>query len=882
MKEDKKTSKNNKKTSKINFKCDPKLLKWASFLIPAAILTGYFIYRKMFPFGNSSILTVDMGQQYIDFYSFYRNTLLHHFSEFFYSFESALGSSMWGTWAYYLFSPFNLILLFTPGKWLTAGVLIMTILKVAFSGLTFSMLLLKEKWQKGYLVPALAVAYALNGFVVANMLNLMWLDALVFLPLVILGIENLFDNHSQWVYPLFLAIILITNYYMGYMVCIFILLYFIWTYVRHSDNLQNKWHVIKSFIGRSLLGTGMAAVVLLPTFLEILGTKAQYSTKSFSWKFDYSPWKMLPKFLVGGFNFDQMPKGTPNLFVGTLVLIGLICYFTSKEIKTKEKLATFTVSLFFMLSLCYQPLDLFWHAMQFPVWYPYRFSYLVCFWMILIAARGLLGMIKLSRFQMILCVVILGVIIEYSFFNIKKFSFLKSSNIVISSVLMIGFLILLSTPSTQSIKFALLVLTTVEMAANLALSLNSIDYVKQSDFASYITKLNNALENIRPSKGQFYRISKTFKRSNDDPMQCSYYGASEFNSMMDPHTSTFMDKIGLSSGDNYVNYSNGTLFTDSFLGIRYMLQQTSDTNILTPYSTRFDLMNDDLFNNTKDIQIYQNQNVLPLGFAASDDILRTKLVSAEPIQNQNRIAEGLAGNKHYQLFKPYSNLSVVYSNLKDEGNNNYTKLDSNQMATIQMPFEPKTNDPYYLTIGPAFSNNAANFYMNGQSLIQTSDFNSPMVLNLIGDNQKNEKQTLTMTLNNNSLQLDSFGLYHLNMNKFQDLMKRLNKHQFRLTHFSNTKIVGTITTTKNQVLMTTIPAQKGWHVKVDGHNVKAKTVLGEFLAVPLNAGKHTVTFTYRTPFLWLGALISAISIGIFIFLLKHKPSRATKKQNKLE
>ncbi len=232
--------------------------------------------------------------------------------------------------------------------------------------------------------------------------------------------------------------------------------------------------------------------------------------------------------MVGGFNFDQMPKGTPNIFVGTLVLIGFICYFTCKKIKLKEKIATIVVSAFFVVSLCYQPLDLFWHAMQFPVWYPYRFSYIVCFWMILIAARGLLkitrlsrlqlmlsvivlgviveyspvwypyrfsyivcfwmiliaarGLLKitrLSRLQLMLSVIVLGVIVEYSFYNIKKFGFLKSTNIVISSVIIIGFLVLFSVPMKKWFKLSLLALTTVEMGANVALSLNPIDYVKQ-------------------------------------------------------------------------------------------------------------------------------------------------------------------------------------------------------------------------------------------------------------------------------------------------------------------------------------------------------------------------------------------------------------------
>ena len=46
---------------------NPRLLQLLSFALPILILLGYFAYRKTFPFGNSSILTVDLGQQYVDF-----------------------------------------------------------------------------------------------------------------------------------------------------------------------------------------------------------------------------------------------------------------------------------------------------------------------------------------------------------------------------------------------------------------------------------------------------------------------------------------------------------------------------------------------------------------------------------------------------------------------------------------------------------------------------------------------------------------------------------------------------------------------------------------------------------------------------------------------
>ncbi len=94
---------------------------------------------------------------------------------------------------------------------------------------------------------------------------------------------------------------------------------------------------------------------------------------------------MLGKLFNGTFDFSQMPSGTPNIFVGCVVCIMFIAYFFSKNINLKNKVLTLTLTLILILSMCFEPLDLVWHAMQFPIWYPYRFSFIFCFWMIYIA-----------------------------------------------------------------------------------------------------------------------------------------------------------------------------------------------------------------------------------------------------------------------------------------------------------------------------------------------------------------------------------------------------------------------------------------------------------------------------------------------------------------
>lgn len=97
----------------------------------------YFIYRGVYPFGNSTILNIDLGQQYVDFLAWAKNTLLYHPEQIFYSFNKSLGGDMVSVWAYYLFSPFNLLLLLFPQPQIPLRIAVITLLRYGFMGLSF-------------------------------------------------------------------------------------------------------------------------------------------------------------------------------------------------------------------------------------------------------------------------------------------------------------------------------------------------------------------------------------------------------------------------------------------------------------------------------------------------------------------------------------------------------------------------------------------------------------------------------------------------------------------------------------------------------------------------------------------------------------------------
>ena len=145
-------------------------------------------------------------------------------------------------------------------------------------GVVFWIFLRKEN-SKGvskhyWLSLGLASSYALSGFVVSQQYNPNFLDNLVYIPFILLGIEEVASWKRSVKLPLFLAISLITDFYTGYMMCLFVALYTI--YVVFSKNISLKEAALK--LGKvalfALIGVGLAAFWLLPVFSALLESKA--------------------------------------------------------------------------------------------------------------------------------------------------------------------------------------------------------------------------------------------------------------------------------------------------------------------------------------------------------------------------------------------------------------------------------------------------------------------------------------------------------------------------------------------------------------------------------------------------------------------------------
>nr|WP_319218839.1 YfhO family protein [uncultured Trichococcus sp.] len=867
-----------------------------SFLMPLFVMMVIYATMGVYPFGNNTLLTVDLGQQYVDFFSYYRTTLLSDPSAIFFSFTKSIGGEMLGLWAYYLMSPFNLIFLLFPQSQLPLAVTLLILMKVSASGLTFAYLLISRFEGKGLLVPSFALSYALMGYVIVNQLNVMWLDGLVFLPLIILGLEKLLLGESGLYYSLFLGVMLISNYYIGFMICVFLVFYYVFAFSRQEvvvtkglkAHLRHFFIQSARFFGYSLLGAGFGSVLLIPTFYSLLGSKASYANNLIDWRFAYDPVEVVSKFYIGSFNFDQMPSGHPNLFIGTVALTAYIYYFVHPAFSKKERFTSLALTAIFFLAMNVQFLNKIWHAGQYPIWYPYRFSFTVCFFFLL---NGFRALRTYRPFPFLLACSLLIINAATAIYVLKKdFEFLEPVQVLITaviSVLVLALLMLRDKPR-KWLTYALLFVITAEMTANAAIDLFRLGYVKQDEFADYQTNLNTMLAEVRTPADTFYRIEKTFQRSKNDSFQANYAGINHFSSTFEKEIPALFGSLGFPDGNGFIVYSTGTLFTDALFGVKYFIQDKKlpeafyDLNDgvyrLNRNSTRPDLTHYNLVSETDRSTTFENPYALSLAFGVSDSVLDLEPIEDHPILMQEQVLDAF---NNQESIEPYFSLrpfdSNVFQNVTsaadDAQNTTYFRSVDGAISRIEFQFTPTSDNPYYLVLDAGIDDDNATLYVNNLKLDYYTTYRNDQVIN-IASNQQGENITFTIELREDSIRVQDLKLYELNKTLFEETISRRKMEELTIESFSQTHITGSVTIeTEDEVLLTTIPFSEGWRVTIDGEPAETTIALNGLLAVPVSPGKHSIAFTYRTPYLMTGLSITGASITGGLLLKKYRKKK---------
>lgn len=114
--------------------------------------------------------------------------------------------------------------------------------------------------------------------------------------------------------------------------------------------------------------------------------------------------------------------------------------------------------------------------------------------------------------------------------------------------------------------------------------------------------------------------------------------------------------------------------------------------------------------------------------------------------------------------------------------------------------------------------------------------------------------------------LNAFIASNYTMKEYEDSIENRRREILVISEHSHNHIKGKINLSGDKLLFFSIPFDKGWHAKVDGKEVKLEQINIGFTGLLLTKGTHTVELEYEPPYLIAGAIISLISIGVYVFI----------------
>lgn len=845
-------------------------LMLGAFLLPALLFTLVLVLKQTYPFGGASLLRDDMNYQYVSYFAYFKR----HFgdlSAFLYSYNMTLGGNFLGLTSYYLLSPFNLILLLFPIHQFPLAIYIITMLKLSFAGLNMVLLLrFRQKQLRTYfnlastnhISPLLfSTAYAMMSYSMVYSLDIMWLDVVMLLPLVILGIERQLAGHSSLLYLSMLFLSLIFNYYIGFMVCLFAASYFVFRFIQIKFIDKQTLPTFATgtrFALSSLLAGGSAAFLLLPTLTALRGIKGMVPYQ-FSFNETYNALDFVLKLFGGSFRYTDLGLG-PNIFAGMLVFCLLIFYFFNQQFKLTERLLAASFLLYLFGCSYISGLNLIWHGFSAPQGYPNRWAFVFSLMFILLAHQEFIVAkrpqpeFSLKLFGLFFLLITLLAKLYPTIFNSKIVVY----NLVFSALTLLAYVHFKSTAKPRMI-WPLLLISCLDLTFN-AQALFAANYppIAHTVFSQYVAQTQPIINRIKQQDTSFYRIGTTFQRTEDDPLLLNYPGVSHYSSSEKEQTIHFAEFLGYLRAGRWTNYNNGsTLTADSLLGIKYQVTTTTEQHDamilanggLAHASKQEPLTATQPVFTHNHFSVYRNPLALKLATVTNRQILAydfQQVKTPNIFARQNQLLSKMAG-KSTNVLLPAE--LIARQTAADQLNYRY-QVKQTGATYLYLPMKTSIElQPIDLTINGKKISNSYSDAENG--IINLGQYRAGEELSISVRSQ--DAHTLAMT--------EQPQIATENYAQLKTTLMALKKQPVRLTKVTNTKLHGTVTVKQaKQVLLFTLPYDKGWHATVNGHQVPLKPAAGELMALPLKQGKQTYQLTFTPTGLRIGVVISLIGL----------------------
>ncbi len=834
------------------------------------MMLGAWIIGEVGPFGGRCLIVVDGVHQYLPFFSEYQEKLTS-FESLQYSFDVGMGNNFVSLWSYYLSSPLNLIILLFSKSGLPMAMNVIISIKIILAALCFAYFLMhagrKPKKNPGIIV--FSLFYAFSSFVVGYYWNLMWLDCVFIFPLVILGMEKLMKDGNSKTYILALLYSFICNYYISFMICIFLVL---WFFTFHFESVKQFFARGVRFAVASLTTAAMSAVVLIPAYQGIMTTASA--------EFEFPEWEFYGEFVdtlrshlfCSEVMTNQVGDAGTNLYCGLFTLLLAIIFFFVRKISLEKKIKYLLLLVLFVISFNNQLPNYIWHGFHNQYGIPNRFAFLYVFVLILMAYEVYLNRRRVRLPMIVIAYIACMLFVIYAYYNADTVYDVRTyiASAVLLTIYFLVFVLYKKLPGKwkRGVGYSLIVIAILEMAVNGWIAFVQVGTSDAEYYYSETKTFDKLIHRVETSDDTWYRSDILQPLFVDEATWYNLPSIAIFCSTVRGEMVTTMGDLGFYTGANEYLYYGATPMTNALFGVKYI------------YARDGDFINVDMGHHDTEehVSVYKNLYTLPIGYMVNSETLDYETLDNGPFTVQNELSGVMTGVEpifstifdDMQTTVYGTNVDVV---LEDEFNASYSSANDSARADFIYTI-PHDMDLYVNCSGSNVQKVA--LLIDGKEVAYDRYQGQ---LFRVGEVKAGQVVDIQFVLKDGEDMSGTLYCYPMEFleDQFQQFYSILSNQAIEVTSFSDTKIEGTITAQKDGVFMTSIPYDEGWTVYVNGEKVETYPVIGSFLGVELPKGDYTIKIVYQCPGLIKGLITTLF--GIVFFFLICKVEKQIKKQN---
>lgn len=876
-----------------------------AFLVPALIMAVCFAIDKLAPFGDNMVMVSDAWHQY---YPFLRElqTMLKEGVAPIYSWNTGGGSSFLGVIGNYIASPLYYFVRFLPeGQiWLKMYLTFTVVLRIGCAGGFMAIFLRKVFKRNDLSLVYFSMMYAFCGYILGYYWNVMWLDSVALLPLVVAGVYSVLKEGKFSLYVVSLALCVICSFYIGYFVCIFVLLFCICYTVLHFKGFKHSFKNLGKMVLFTAIAFMMTAFITVPAYMALSHSDSSADASSFpltytiNYAYGYDDYgilntvKAIVRTATNLLSFTRpitMDKGEPNIFCGALSLVLTVFYFTSKDVKIKEKVVAALVLVFFILSFVINQLNYIWHGFNTPAMVYYRFSFLFSFVLIVMAYRAFCLIDGFGKKVFIVSTVLLVLYLAVAFLFQRKLAVLITAVAVV--VLLSGLLLYRKGKlkyKALSILLCLFVLCESGLSAFYGTRVvgysNGEDYPRQEAAVSQLAQIEE-----EQSQSELYRSEFISSYTLNDGALYSIFGISTFNSMCRVDYSDFFAELGLaaSKSNNRYEYVESTPVTNLFLNIKYLIgraeESTEDEALMIPE----EIVDSTYMKEIASIEgnkLYENTAYIPMGFMTQTSLLDYKLydTSRLPQDTQNEIFSLATGIDEDVLISveadKVSGVDLSEMTHHEDLGTYYTySRTATEDEALHIEYTAPEKGSYY---GIFRQSTKEDFVINcGDRQVQDKD--EYIHITSLGVCEKGEKISVDLPLAETDNGRLGYYLFYLDEEVFEKGQEKLSESSMTLIEQTSNGLKGTIDVKEDGLFYTSVLYDEGWKAFVDGEEVEITPVAKTFCAFELSAGEHEIEFRFTPEGMYEGISISLAGVAMFaavgILSVKYRKKKALRK-----